>query len=95
MLDPVQAVALLEAAWRSGITTAAFELGTLYEHGVGGENARSSLRPDNVRASFWYQQAAERRTWRYRRSTLARVLAAEGRMQEVADAYEHVLEGRW
>jgi hypothetical protein len=32
--------------------------------------------------------------WRYRRATLARLLADEGMMQEVADAYIKVLEHR-
>jgi len=31
------------------------------------------------------------RHWRYRRATLARVLARQGRMQQVADAYAEVL----
>ena len=34
------------------------------------------------------------RTWRYRRATLARLLAREGMMQQVADAYRIVLERR-
>jgi TPR repeat protein len=34
------------------------------------------------------------RHWRYRRATLARLLAREGMMQQVADAYTAVLEGR-
>jgi eukaryotic-like serine/threonine-protein kinase len=34
------------------------------------------------------------RNWRYRRATLARVLAGEGMMQQVADAYGTVLEQR-
>jgi eukaryotic-like serine/threonine-protein kinase len=34
------------------------------------------------------------RIWRYRRATLARVLAREGMMQQVADAYSKVLEQR-
>jgi hypothetical protein len=32
------------------------------------------------------------RNWRYRRASLARVLARKGMMQEVADAYETVRE---
>jgi serine/threonine protein kinase len=34
------------------------------------------------------------RNWRYRRATIARVLAEEGMMQQVADAYSTVLERR-
>jgi hypothetical protein len=34
------------------------------------------------------------RSWRYRRATLARVLAHEGMMQQVADAYSNVLAQR-
>jgi WD40 repeat protein len=55
------------------------------------------------RAFSFYAAAAERakeedwpddawRNWRYRRATLARVLAREGMMQEVAAAYEAVLK---
>jgi hypothetical protein len=32
------------------------------------------------------------RNWRYRRATLARLLAREGMMQQVADAYRDVLD---
>jgi TPR repeat protein len=34
------------------------------------------------------------KNWRYRRATLARLLAREGMMQQVADAYSAVLEQR-
>jgi WD40 repeat protein len=46
------------------------------------EHARREGWPDDV----W-------RNWRYRRATLARVLADEGMMKEVGDAYELVLRG--
>jgi TPR repeat protein len=145
MLEPVRATSLLEAAWHSGVVTAAYDLGTLYEHGVPAGDSGSALQPDRVRASFWYDQGARRlephalahaaqhaefqalvgvpaeadagfflafklysqavqqaqalgwpdsvwRSWRYRRSTLARVLAVEGKMQEVADAYARFVE---
>jgi hypothetical protein len=54
-----------------------------------------------LRAFHYYAAAAERarldsfpdeawKSWRYRRASLARLLAAEGMMQEVADAYSAV-----
>jgi len=46
------------------------------------ENARQEGWPDTI----W-------RTWRYRRASLARVLAAEHKMPEVARAYASVLDG--
>jgi WD40 repeat protein len=48
--------------------------------------ARATLRAEamNWPVTVW-------RSWRYRRSTLARLLAADGMMQEVANAYESVL----
>lgn len=147
MRDPTRAALLLQTAWRSGIATAAYELGKLYESGVSTQHPASALRPDDAKATYWYGQAvsasephalareaqrAERqalsmstensdakfleaftlyaravrqaqaqnwpdgvwRTWRYRRSTLARVLAADGKMQQVADAYDQILEDR-
>ena len=56
-----------------------------------------------LRAFRFYAAAAERardedwpeeawRSWRYRRATLARLLAREGMMGQVADAYTSVLE---
>ena len=56
-----------------------------------------------LKAFTLYASAAERanrqhwpddawRTWRYRRATLARLLAREGWMQQVADAYQAVLD---
>jgi WD40 repeat protein/serine/threonine protein kinase len=60
MLDVPRAVSLLEEAWRSGVPTAAFELGTLYEHGisrVGGNDL--ALSPNNRLAWVWYQRAAD------------------------------------
>jgi len=46
------------------------------------EHARGEGWPDDI----W-------RSWRYRRATLARVLADEGMMKQVADAYQVVLRG--
>ena len=125
---------------------AAFELGSLYEHGVNrsDKNSEYVLAPDPARAWVWYQKAGDAgepnalarfaaradgaafaeentakknsywlesfkyyaaavdrarsedwpddawRDWRYRRASLARLLAREGMMQEIADAYEDV-----
>jgi TPR repeat protein len=147
MLDLPRTISLYEHAWKQGVAIAAFELGSLYEHGASrsGSNTEYLLAPDNVRAWFWYQKAAaagepnalarfaerddgtapsmedpmkkksvwlssfkfyaaaaERariedwpdtawRNWRYRRASLARLLAREGMEQEVAEAYETVL----
>jgi TPR repeat protein len=43
-------------------------------------------------AQKWPDEAS--RQWRYRRSSLARVLAGEGMMRDVAGAYRRVLEER-
>jgi WD40 repeat protein/serine/threonine protein kinase len=143
LLDLPAAVSLFERAHKEGVTIAGFELGRLYEYGVGrpGANQDYLLAPDNARAWTWYQKAAaagepnalarfaeradaaasletdasknrslwlesmkyyvsasERarietwpddawRNWRYRRASLARLLAREGMMSEVAAAY--------
>jgi hypothetical protein len=142
MLDVPRAISTYEKAWKDGVSIAAFELGTLYEHGVT-ESGQSQfvLAPDNTRAWLWYQKGADAaepyalarfaerahdaaftnedtavknqflleafeyyaaaserariegwpddawRSWRYRRASLARVLAREGMMQEVANVY--------
>jgi TPR repeat protein len=61
MLDLSRAISLYEHAWRDGVTNAAFELGRLYEDGVGGDGARRDprLSPDEGQAWFWYQKAAD------------------------------------
>jgi WD40 repeat protein len=143
MLDVPRSISLYEQAWNHGVTIAAFELGELYERGVsrGGAKDESLLAPEQTRAWFWYQKAADAgepnalgrlaerddraaflaestgkrisywldsfrhyaaaaerarneawpdeawRDWRYRRASLARLLAREGMMQQVADAY--------
>jgi TPR repeat protein len=130
VLDSSKAISLYEQAWRDGVSIGAFELGSLYEHGVDG-----LLAPDLSRAWRWYQKGAEAgepnalarlaereggaasntrtldsfkyyaaaaesarredwpdeawRNWRYRRASLARQLAREGMMPEVANTYEH------
>jgi WD40 repeat protein/tRNA A-37 threonylcarbamoyl transferase component Bud32 len=131
--DVLRAISLYEQAWNGGVTVAAFELGSLYEHGVNGAHEHEYvLAPDEARAWFWYQKAAdvgepnalarfadkadgasaleafkyyaaaaERarsedwpddiwRNWRYRRASLARLLARQGMMQEVAEVYDGV-----
>ena len=142
--DALRAVALYERAWEEGVAIAAFELGRLYETGVGHvHGATADVVPrDFAQAWYWYQKGAAigepsalarvasraeqeaiaagdpekgrallleafRRyaaavaraefegwpetalqRWRHRRASLARVLARDGRMQELADAYE-------
>jgi hypothetical protein len=138
--DGTRALSLLERAWNQGASMAAFELGSLYEHGVSGVSA------DNAQAWSWYRrgadvaephalarygeselQAAQQtaggalerrrhrleafkfyasaaeqarregwpdeawRNWRLRRASLARLLALEGGMPDVASAYETAL----
>lgn len=146
MLDAPRAIELFERAWKSGVSIAAFELGTLYEHGVkrAGSQSEYTVAADESRAWEWYRQGADSgepnalaryaekaeaeagtleeaertnsrlleafkyyaaaadrarredwpdgawRSWRYRRASLARLLAREGMMREVADAYDDV-----
>jgi WD domain, G-beta repeat len=141
--DLPRAISLYEQAWRDGVTIAAFELGSLYERGVGapGTDGKYVLAPDTTRTWAWFQKgadagepyalarfaerfaetaalansdatrnaqllqsfaryaaAAERarreewpddawKAWRYRRASLARVLAHRGMMREVALRY--------
>jgi hypothetical protein len=54
-------------------------IAALEYHAAATERARREDWPDGV----W-------RNWRYRRATLARLLAREGMMQQVADAYTAV-----
>jgi WD40 repeat protein/serine/threonine protein kinase/TPR repeat protein len=144
MLDIPAAISLYTQAWNDGVTIAAFELGDLFERGVGQAGGKDpyTFAPDSARAWSWYSKAAnagdpnalaryaqksldatstgdatktaylleafkyyaaaaERarredwpdeawRNWRYRRASLARLLAREGMMQEGADIYEGV-----
>ena len=150
LLDLPRAISLYEHAWRDGVSAAAFQLGSLYEHGVSraGSDTKTEylLAPDEARAWLWYQKAADAgqpdalarfgqrgddsdfsaespakhnarllesfkyyaaaaerarsedwpdaawRNWRYRRASLARLLAREGMMPEAAEAYARVLE---
>jgi WD40 repeat protein len=146
MLDVPRAISLYEQAWEDGVTIAAFELGSLYEHGVRnvGNSSRYLLAPDQARAWSWYRKAADAgdpgalarfgakedraalvaepsagqtahllsafkyyasaaerarledwpdaawQAWRYRRASLARVLAREGLTDQVAVEYHAV-----
>jgi WD40 repeat protein len=146
MIDVPKTLALYERAWNEGVTIAAFDLGSLYEHGVrrGGDTSGYLLAPDEARAWTWYRKgadaeepnalarfgekadqaafaesdpakrkahllesfkyyaaAAERartedwpddawRDWRYRRASVARILAREGMMQQIADTYDGI-----
>jgi len=146
MLDVPSAISLYTRAWKDGVTIAGFELGDIFEHGVGeaaGEDGYL-LAPDSVRAWSWYRKAADAgdpnalaryaqrsldaasadnsaatnaaylleafryyasaaerarredwpdgiwRNWRYRRASLARLLARQGGMREVAEVYGEV-----
>ena len=146
MPDLPRAISLYEQSWKDGVTIAAFELGTLYEHGVtkDGTDGGYLLAPDQAKAWTWYERGAvageptalarfgekedraaltadkpadgtahllqafhyyasalERarledwpedawRDWRYRRASIARVLAEQGMMEPVAEAYASV-----
>jgi WD40 repeat protein/serine/threonine protein kinase len=144
--DTTRAIALGESAWEDGDMLAAFELGSIYEHGVGRLGARGDeqLRADETLAWRWYRRGADAlephalarfaareekaaatatsasecdrhrleafkyyaaaaeaarredwpdgawRIWRFRRASLARVLALDGQMPEVASAFDAV-----
>jgi TPR repeat protein len=145
--DPARAVLLYQQAWQDGVRIAAFDLGHLYEHGVGGsETSGTVVHSETSSAWQWYQKGADAgepyalarfaernetdalatadaskntarllqafrlyaaaserahrenwpddawKHWRYRRATLARLLALEGMMQQVADGYAAVLD---
>jgi WD40 repeat protein/TPR repeat protein len=138
--DITRATLLLEHAWNQGVLLAAFELGSLYEHGAGGaavDDAQAwswyrrgadaaephalarygerelqaaqtasvplERRRHQLQAFRFYASAAERarreawpdeawRDWRLQRASLARIRALDGGMQEVAAAYDAVLQ---
>jgi len=147
MLDVPRAISLYERAWSAGVSIAAFELGSLHEHGVPSAAAENGylLAPDIEQAWVWYRRGADAgepnalgrmaeredgagfadaeaeksaahrlaafeyyaaaceqariedwpdeawRNWRYRRASLARMLAKQNKMEQVASAYEEVL----
>ena len=61
MLDLPRAISLDEQSWRDGMGVAAFDLGTLYEHGVnsGAAGTAAQLPMNEAQAWIWYQRAAE------------------------------------
>jgi WD40 repeat protein/serine/threonine protein kinase/TPR repeat protein len=60
MLDIPAAISLYTQAWNEGVTIGAFELGDLFERGVGqgGGKDPDLLVPDTARAWSWYSKAA-------------------------------------
>jgi TPR repeat protein len=60
MQDLPRAISLYQHAWKDGVSIAAFELGTLYEHGLrSGDHGEYALGPDDARASVWYRRGGE------------------------------------
>lgn len=59
MIDVPRAILLYQQAWNDGLTIAAFELGKLYEEGVGSAGGPKLFSPDNAKAWAWYQKAAD------------------------------------
>src|SRR5208283_3289014 len=58
--DAARAVALYEESWNSGVTIAAFKLGSLYESGVpSSSHANGRQDRDPGRAWRWYQMGAD------------------------------------
>jgi len=94
MLDLLRSIPLYERAWHDGVTIAAFELGHLYEEGVGGDGAARDRRlaPNKVQAEFWYQRAADANE----PNALARVAEQEGvaalSAESAAEKNSHLLE---
>jgi hypothetical protein len=76
--DETSAVAEVDASRRNALLLQAFS-----RYAAAAEYAHKDEWPDDA----W-------KNWRYRRATLARLLAREGLMQQVADAYSTVLEQR-
>jgi WD40 repeat protein len=74
--DDKDALAENDPAKRNALLLRAFRA-----YAAAAERAKNQEWPDNA----W-------KAWRYRRATLARILAREGLMQEVANAYEAALE---
>ena len=144
--DAARAIALGERAWKDGDALAAFELGTIYERGVGrpGSGGGELLQTDEAAAWRWYRRGADAlephalarvaeleettaatatraserdrhrleafkyyaaaaeaarredwpdgawRIWRLRRASLARLLALDGQMPQVASVFDAV-----
>jgi WD40 repeat protein/serine/threonine protein kinase/TPR repeat protein len=99
--DPVQAWAWYQKGANAGEPSALARFGERDEHGALTEKDPSQAKALLLRAFRFYAAAAERahdenwpdevwRGWRYRRATLARLLAREGMMEQVATAYAGV-----
>jgi WD40 repeat protein/TPR repeat protein len=84
--EPHAVARFAERAERQALTesdpekTARLRLQAFSDYAAAAERAHDQDWPDEV----W-------RDWRYRRATLARILASQGMMQQVADAYAEVL----
>ena len=148
--DAARAIALGERAWKDGDALAAFELGAIYEQGVGrpGTGGGELLQADEAAAWRWYRRGADAlephalarvaeleektaatatraserdrhrleafkyyaaaaeaarredwpdgawRIWRFRRASLARLLALDGQMPAVASVFDAVRSRR-
>ena len=99
--DPTQAWAWYKRGADSGEPSALARFGERDERDALGVKEPSKADALLLRAFRFYAAAAERahdedwpdeawRGWRYRRATLARLLAREGMMSQVADAYTEV-----
>jgi TPR repeat protein len=101
--DPAQAWAWYQKGADAGEPTALARLAERDEQNALAVQDPSKAHALLLRAFRLYAEAAERahdeawpdeawRAWRYRRATLARLLASEGMMRQVADAYTEVRE---
>jgi len=100
--DPAQAWAWYQKGADAGEPTALARFGERDEQGALTVQDPPKAHALLLRAFRFYAAAAERariedwpdeawKHWRYRRATLARLLASEGMMREVADAYRDVV----
>jgi TPR repeat protein len=101
--DPAQAWAWFRQGASAGEPTALARLAERDEQNALAVQDPSKAHALLLRAFRFYAEAAERahdedwpdeawRGWRYRRATLAHLLAGEGMMRQVADAYTEVRE---
>jgi WD40 repeat protein/serine/threonine protein kinase len=82
ILDLPRAILLDEQSWHDGMSVAAFDLGTLYEHGVssGDAGTPAPLPMNETEAWIWYQRAAD--------AGEPNALARFAARQDLAAAYE-------
>jgi WD40 repeat protein len=61
LTDVPRTIDLYQRAYNKGVTIAAYELGTLFEHGIEPANgtSRPLLTPDPTRAWLWYRKGAD------------------------------------